>query len=256
MAKSNGVIVWQGPSQIDGAPIMLVAVGLAKPSTNEKTGGNIIQTFILRSDMSPIDAVDSGADSAICGACPHRGVVVDGKNKDRSCYVTVFQAPHGVYKTARKGKYPTVSATEFAALRAKARGGNLGVRLGSYGDPAAVPFEVWEAMLDGAPFWTGYTHQWRNCDIRFARYLMASCDAPCDKVSANILGYRTFRVHGTEDAARFAREIVCPASEEAGKKTTCDTCRACGGTAAKARVDIAIAVHGTAPKVNAYMARA
>jgi hypothetical protein len=49
-----------------------------------------------------------------------------------------------------------------------------------------------------------------------------------------------------------AREIVCPASKEAGAKTTCAACVACGGQSAKARVDVAIIVHGAASKVNAF----
>jgi len=39
-------------------------------------------------------------------------------------------------------------------------------------------------------------------------------------------------------------EVVCPASEEAGKRTPCSDCRACGGTSAKARASIVIMAHG------------
>lgn len=247
---ANGVIVWEGASQIDGAPIVLIATGLARGSANGKTGADLIQTWVLRADVSPLDAVNSGADQSICGNCPHRGQIVDGRNVGRSCYVTVFQAPRSIFAAYQRGAYDRVTPEQFATRR-----GARGVRLGSYGDPAAVPFDVWAAMLEGAPFHTGYTHQWRTADMRFARFVMASCDAPCDRVAAKILGYRTFRVRALTDEIE-AREIVCPASEEAGFKTSCDKCRACGGLSAKARADVVIAVHGAPSKVAAYQARA
>jgi imidazole glycerol phosphate synthase subunit HisF len=66
-----------------------------------------------------------------------------------------------------------------------------------------------------------------------------------------LMGYRTFRTR-TEAEALGAREIACPASDEAGNKTSCADCRACGGTAAKAKVSIAIIAHGTVGKMRNY----
>ena len=70
----QSAILWAGRSAIDGSPIALVATGLGRSSRNEKTGG-IVQTWIIRTDMSPTDAVATGADAAICGDCPHRGQI-------------------------------------------------------------------------------------------------------------------------------------------------------------------------------------
>jgi hypothetical protein len=243
----NGFIFYRGPSMLDGKPIVAIATGLkGKASRNEKTGA-LIQTFILRADMSPIDAVNTGDDVSICGDCPHRGVVVDGRNKGRSCYVTVFQAPYSVYRAFQRGVYPEVSpelAREYLAGRL--------VRLGSYGDPAAVPFAAWDTMLATVKAKTGYTHQWRMFPS-FSKYCMASCDTPEDHTEAKTHGWRTFRVRLASDELN-AREIVCPASKEAGVKTSCAACTACGGTSAKARVDIAIVAHGAVSKANAYSA--
>ncbi len=72
---ANSVLLWKGPSAIDGAPIALVATELKKASSNTKTGG-MVQTYIIRSDVSPVDAIHTGADSSIAGACPHRGDIV------------------------------------------------------------------------------------------------------------------------------------------------------------------------------------
>jgi hypothetical protein len=62
-------IIYEGPSLYDGAPIVvLVQTG----SSNRKTG-DMVQTYILRSDIDPITASRTGKDSAICGTCPHMG---------------------------------------------------------------------------------------------------------------------------------------------------------------------------------------
>jgi hypothetical protein len=241
----ESAVLWEGKSMIDGSPIALVATGLGKKSRNAKTGG-IIQTWIIRTDMSPLDAVNSGADAAICGDCPHRGFVQDGKNYGRSCYVTVFQAPHSVYKTLPKYARLTLEEGQEAFA-------DRLVRLGAYGDPAAVPFEVWATLLVRRKACTGYTHQWKRYP-EFKAFCMASCDSSFDRELARSEGWRTFRVRGENEAVE-PREVTCPASKEAGEKTNCAACKACGGLSAKAKADIVIMAHGAAPKVNAFQAR-
>lgn len=227
-----GAILYEGPSMLDGAPIVVIATGFAK-SRNEKTGA-MLQTWILRSDMHPKDATSTGADASICGTCPHRGRIDDGRNVGRSCYVLVHNAPAQVYKSYKAGKYSRDwDAGTFAGKK---------VRLGSYGDPAAVPFHVWERVLSEAAGFTGYTHQWAVAP-ELAAWVMASCDSESDRVAAKMLGFRTFRVKGKDDP-RMEREVICPASAEAGYKTNCATCQACGGNSAKAKADIVINAHG------------
>ena len=119
------------------------------------------------------------------------------------------------------------------------------IRLGSYGDPAAVPAWIWRALVRKAKGWTGYTHQWK---IRPAMHdlCMASVDNAEEYAEAKNAGWRTFRVR-TADEQLGDREIACPASDEAGNKTTCEKCRLCAGTSKPAK-DIAIIVHGTKAK--------
>lgn len=245
----NGAILYRGPSMLDGAPIVVVATGLGKSSRNEKTG-HLVQTWILRDDVSPVDAIHSGADASICGDCPHRGTIENGKNVGRSCYVTVFQAPLVVWKSVQRGLYPTLSADEARQALAGKR-----VRLGAYGDPAAVPMAVWNEALADIAAGTGYTHQWRTCDQSLKRFTMASCDTALERELANAMGWRTFRVR-TANEPVGKREVVCPASAEAGYKTNCAACVACGGFAAKAKADIVIMAHGAAGKINAFERRA
>jgi hypothetical protein len=249
--KPNGVVIYRGPSMLDGAPIIAIATGLENGSNNGKTGGGLIQTWIIREDVSPTDAVNSGDDGSVCGSgehgCRHRGKIVDGKNVGRSCYVTVFQAPLNVYKSYHRGIYPMVPEAELADIFADRM-----VRLGAYGDPAAVPFHVWQNVLAKAKAKTGYSHQWRVLAFQGLReYCMASCDTAEEREEARALGWRTFRVRAAGEALG-EREIACPASKESGHKTTCDRCIGCGGTSAKAKVDFVIIAHGSAAKVNAF----
>ena len=237
----NGIELYRGPSMLDGAPIVVIATGFAYASDNVKTG-NLIQTWILRADVSPLLAIRSGEDVSICGDCGDRGREVDGVTVDRACYVNVSQAPSSVWSTWRQGRYPTAWNASTFAGRA--------VRLGSYGDPAAVPFHVWAQVLQHAAKHTGYTHQWARFP-ELAAWCMASCDSEADRVRAKFLGFRTFRVM-VAGAPLMAREVRCPASAEAGARTTCERCIACGGNAARAKVDMAIEVHGPAGKVAAW----
>jgi hypothetical protein len=236
MPTPNGVILYEGPSKLDGAPIVVIAVGLKNGSNNTKTGA-MVQTYIIRSDVSPIEAVKTGHDASICGDCRHRG---DGTGKGRSCYVTLIHGPRGVYDGYKRGIYGKVSAFEAAELfRGKM------IRLGTYGDPTAAPEAMWTVALRHAAGWTGYTHQWRKISNRWAKLVMASADSEQDMTDAHAQGYRTFRVTHSAGENIKGLEIICPASEEAGKKTECITCKACMGTSAKAKVSIQIAAHGT-----------
>lgn len=230
MGKIHGYVIYDGPSAIDGEPIIAVVTALRK-SRNSKTG-NMVQTYILRRDLHPIEAVRTGADVSICGGCVHRG---DDTGKGRSCYVTLAHGPSNVWRSFQRGIYPVVDPADVARIVA----GRM-VRLGTYGDPAAVPLDVWQALVSQAAGWTGYSHQWRTLGREWSKLVMASADSLADRFIARDLGFRTFRVGGEQ----AANEVICPASAEAGRKTVCADCRACMGTSGKARADIVIAPHG------------
>lgn len=252
--KPNGFVIYRGPSMLDGQPIVVIATGLKTKSNNEKTGA-MVQTWILRDDISPMDATHTGDDASICGNCPYRGTIENGRNVNRACYVTVWQAPLVVWKADKRDIYPTATLDEVGALYA-----GRTIRLGSYGDPAAVPLNVWEALLSQCAGHTGYTHQWnvKGADgkrkfLALSKYVMASADNHQQMVLANSLGFRTFRVTGDDSRTdKVANEVICPASAEMDYKTNCQACKACGGTEAKAKANIVITVHGSKDKVNAH----
>lgn len=239
----KGFTLFEGASLLDGAPIVVIAT---LHTENAKTG-DMVQTWILRADMKPTDAVKTGADASICGDCKHRGAT---NGKGRSCYVNVFQAPYAVYAAWQRGVYPRAT-WEDVAQHVKGRA----IRLGAYGDPAAVPFDVWASLIaaSGSQQWTGYTHQWKRCDQRLSALVMASADTREEAELARAMGWRHFRTRLETDAL-MDREMVCPASDEGGAKLDCASCLSCHGNANGRRGSVAIIIHGDKAKTKAYIA--
>ena len=221
---------------IDGAPIVAIATQASK---NAKTGA-MIQTWIIRQDIAPHIAIKTGADASICGDCKHRGIADGSRAIGRSCYVLTHNAPRSIWEKFTRGGYDAAAdLDEIEAL-----GTGEAIRLGSYGDPAAVPVEIWQALTRNASRHTGYTHQWHRMSERVARawrpLVMASADTRDELDRARSAGWRTFRV--ADDQA--PGEILCPASKEAGQKTTCAKCSLCSGTTGPLQVTIYIPAHG------------
>lgn len=236
--NNQSYIIYQGPSLIDGQPI--VAIAQVK-SGNRKTG-DMVQTWILRSDIDPITASRTGADSSICGDCPHKGKPSNkatGQAVDRTCYVNLLFAPLGIYKAYQRGAYEAAQGHESI----RAIGLLRGVRLGSYGDPMAVPSYVWDSLTSGAEYVTAYTHQQNT----MPESIMTSADNLAQAESAWDRGERTFRVISSLDKLAKGREVLCPASEEAGHRSTCAQCKLCGGANIKAK-SVAIVAHGTSKR--------
>jgi hypothetical protein len=226
----SGFVFYDGPSLIDGAPIVAIAV---LESENDKTG-DMVQTYILRADVDPVSALRTGEDRSICGDCVHRPA------NDGACYVNVAQSVQSVYWAWFRGAYELVAPIVGARM---IQGRKL--RMGSYGDPAAVPAQFWKQLSKYAAGHTGYTHQWRKPIARGLRTLvMASADSASDRDTARSMGWRTFRVR-TADESLGAREIVCPASPEGGDRRQCVTCLACDGADRAGKVSVAIIVHGS-----------
>jgi hypothetical protein len=234
-----GAIFYRGPSLLTGDPIVGILTGLEGGSLNPKTGA-MAQAWVIRPDRAPMDAVRTGADDAICGDCALRG----RGGRDRKCYVVPWLAPMNVYRNLTTGGgYLEASWPELQAI---VEGRHL--RICAYGDPAAVPFDVWRMLLVTAAGHTAYTHQWQSCDQRLKTFAMASVDSESEFWDAREHGWRTFRVRDPEDGLIISGfgsplEVVCPASDEGHHRTTCDRCALCRGQRVPAR-SIAIFPHG------------
>lgn len=231
-----GFVIYEGPSRLDGKPIVVVATLY---SGNKKTGP-MIQTWILRRYIHPIRAAQIGADYSICGSCPLRG----RKGKDRSCYVEL-KAAASVWNAYRRGRYPRFDPKQHSW----AVSGRM-VRMGSYGDPVFAPLWAWKRLLRIARGHTGYTHQWRYPRFsRWSKYVMASTHSIAENDEARALGWRTFRAR-LPDTAVADDEIDCPASETQGHRLTCEECGACNGGSPRKR-SVSIPGHGSPSKLPA-----
>lgn len=222
-AKSpKGYILYEGPSVLDGKPIVVIAT---MKTDNSKTG-NVVQTWILRADMNPLEALAAKEDVSVCGVCPLRQSI------GGACYVTVFHSPLVVWKAWKRGAYSVDWQSSSFAGRV--------FRLGSYGDPAAVPMWVWTAATRSAAARVGYTHQLAHpkFDPAITEMCMVSAETPKGAAKAQAQGFRTFRVKSPETPS-LDGEVVCLADS---KGLTCVECRMCNGTSQGPSV--VIDVHG------------
>lgn len=231
----------------DGAPAIGEGgriLGIATFGSRNKKTGPLVQTYIIRADMDPVTAINSGADTMICGDCKHRGRQSGGTG---DCYVNAGQSVLAVFKCWKRGGYDDLTANP-REIRRRVHGQRS--RAGTYGDPAMIPAQAWEPFGLRSRNHTGYTHQWRRPEAQWARgVLMASVDTEAEKLIASIQGWRTFRVKTSDDALQ-ADEIYCPADrwpEGDPRHLTCDRCLFCDGQRESATKSVAIDVHGGAP---------
>lgn len=233
MKKPSGYIIYRGASLLDDKPIIVVAI--TGKSSNSKTG-DMIQTYILADNgKSPVESAKALDDVSVCGDCKHR------RGLGGSCYVNLGQGPRAVMDGVIRGIYALSDGynVSTAVLGRK-------VRLGTYGDPAAVPAYVWKTLLEGANSHTGYTHQWKNGKADHVKqWCMASVDTPKEAALAKMEGWRTFRVRVADGSPEYSHEMKCPASAEMNKRLTCDTCMACSGGIDSKKASVTIIVHGS-----------
>jgi len=231
ITKPSGIVLYHGPSQFDGKKIVVIATGFeASRSGNEKTGA-VIQTWIMIDKEQPITANNKGLDSSVCGNCKHRHF--------RSCYVNIANGPYQVYQAWKDGKYPEIP---LGAASYMFRG--LFVRLGSFGDPASVPINVWKSLTSYSAGWLGYTHQWKRCDTSYRQFCMASSDTIEEAQDAMKMGWKPFFVRRETDSLPQGF-FECPASAEQGKRLSCDQCGVCkGGKYRKGQGMPSIVAHG------------
>ena len=235
----TGTIIYQGQSLIDNKDIVVVFL----PKRKNKKTGNMCQVYILVLDIDPRLASKTGADYSICGDCKHRGTPTNDPNRkqaiNRTCYVKLYQGVLATYRAFKKGNYSVINNhNDIQSL-----GENQVIRLGTYGDPSAVPSYIWDSLLSKAKKHTGYTHQSKiaSADVR-ADQCMMSADSYEESKQFWSKGFRTFRVLQKNEELDAKHEVLCPASKEAGKRTTCENCVLCSGSNINAK-SVAIYQH-------------
>lgn len=236
--RRNSVVIWRGPSRYDGAQIRAV---LTFESRNEKTG-NMVQLSVLSDTVPPFGAQKTGVDRSTCGECPLRPANGGG------CYVVSYRL------TTLWDQTRNVPIVPLASVRARLKGRKL--RLGAYGDVAALPPHLVRVIVDavGARNVTGYTHGHRALGMAGIAHLrdvcMLSVETERDALIAQKHGWRTFRAK-PKGAVNLPSEITCPA---ALGKAHCVACGLCRGAALSAK-SVAIEVHGYTWKSAERVAR-
>jgi hypothetical protein len=263
--KPLGVILYQGLSNLDGQNIIVVATNVFGNKSNNEKIGDMIPIWILKRDISPLMSTTKEArtstyysDSTVCGDCKHRDL--------GSCYVTLFHGPDQVYRAFHEQRYVSYDFDKMKELFRDKK-----VRIGAYGDPAAVPMFVWDEVCGLAKNYTGYTHQWNNKKLspnyldNLKKYNMASCDTVSEQITASKMGWRTFRIrlpkidkvlksnNLTKQTVILDDEMVCPASVEGGRISSCDKCGACSGTKHGKLKNVCIVIHGADFKIDKFI---
>lgn len=221
--QNSSFKIWQGPSPFTGESISAIITNIYRKSKNPKTD-DMCQVWILSTDISPVHAVKLG-DHSVCGDC--RLMPCRATSFKESCYVArrAFQAPGNVWKYNIHLDVDMGSALEAIKLAAKP------IRLGGYGDPAMVPQNIIEELLENlksvkcTKFYTAYTHQQ---DKPFAswikQYAMASTHSLEESKQYWDEGWRTFRITDKPEASRFER--ICL---NYTKGINCADCCLCDG---------------------------
>ena len=182
------------------------------------------QLTIMPKGIKPSDAVKTGEDDAVCGDCNRRPSTAKA-NGLKPCYVNP-RAPNSIHRAYERGSYSTGIPEQLRKP----------MRLGMWGDPAAMPYEIAKGLADSAPKHTGYTHRWREFP-EFNSICMASVDTEDERLEAKELGFRTYRVRDV-GAPLMDGEIDCPEADKS-RNIQCADCGLCAGMAVKAK-DISI----------------
>ena len=209
----RGLTLYEGPSTLGPDPIVVLATGITG-SQNIKTG-DCYQVYVLLRDIHPHEARITGLDESICGDCSLKPLL---KNPDGECYVPgyMLNQPWSAWKENPE-LYPHGSLQDLPLYKP--------VRVGAYGDMAAVPhpFPFWYQQLAGFKH-LAYTSQWRTTNLQ--ALAMASVQSPAEQVDASARGYRTYRRYrGMLEL--LTKEIECPYP-----RVQCRTCLLCDGTRA------------------------
>jgi len=217
--NKNSRIIYKGKSLIDGFSIIAILSGVIARSRNPKTA-DMMQTSMLREDISPKAAKDNGAYRSVCGNCPAFLI----------CYVKGWSQA-SQWKCYKKGRIADYDPKTDVLP-------NKPLRIGEYGNPSSIPIKIWKDLLKIVPGHTGYDHRWKSIHPAWNKIVMASCGSSEDRKAAKRKGYRTYRY--LKDGDRIeSGEIKCPYTRM--NNVTCASCQLCNGKkgASDTRKDIA-----------------
>jgi len=226
-------ILYHGPAMLPYKGIITVVVFLS--DSNPKTGTCIAVAILPGDGKRAMSDRKRGLDISVCGVCPFRSIASGGKG---GCYVSAF---------ALMGYAGSASAAwKRADPYAMPESTIIPMRLGAYGDPAAIPVESFQRLMDwhGGSCW-GYTHGWRHSAAQHLRTTcMASVETGEHQAHAMNKGWRVYRIVASLQDIKATGLTLC----ESAKGIECIACGACSGTDARHDKGRAIVVHGASHK--------
>lgn len=232
----RGFILYEGPSAIGDGDVVCIAT---LESANTKTG-DMVQIWILPKDRDPLDALHEGYNDSACGQCPLQGTWDNDREQmvNRVCYVNIGQAPKQVWHSYQAGNYVRYEHKQHSFyLRSRE------IRIGAYGDPAALPTSIVKMLANVGTGWSGYSHQLFWIDQKrakaLARWLMCSCHTKAQDLEAKRRGWRTFTAI-SEGQKPPKGSIECPNQTHG---VQCIDCQLCQGTSKNAK-SVFIPSHG------------
>ena len=230
---------------VDGPNLFVVALA---PSSNGKiteSNESIIQTntysleqWEIANSKRKIKMREFFAlDASNCMDCPFSANSGTGE-----CYTHKYQQYTGFLSQLRSIKREHLTTfNEDKRTRILVLSEGRYVRFGTYGEPSLMDSTLVSQMARVASTWTGYTHQWdKDWAKTFSSWFMASVHTESEVDLADQVGFRSFLAKDKDDPVVG---VQCPASKEAGYKSTCQKCGLCSGTLGKGKKSVSINEH-------------
>jgi len=160
------------------------------------------------------------ADS-VCFDCPFRAYLkcYTHKYQQYSGFISMLKSIAREFKNVQE--VPSIHLLEKKIVEIS---NDRYIRFGTYGEPTLLPLNLVSSMVKASKSHTGYTHQWAK-KPDYAAFFMASTHNENQANMAQKIGFRSFIATDKP----LAGAVVCPASKEAGFKSTCEKCGLCSG---------------------------
>lgn len=226
-------ILYHGPAAKPYKGVITVVVFMSE--SNPKTGPCIAVAILPGDGKRAMSDRKAGLDVSVCGVCPFRSLASGGKG---GCYVSAFALMGYAGSAAAAWKRADPYAFPESTI--------LPMRLGAYGDPAAIPVDAFNRLMDwhGGSCW-GYTHGWRHSAAQHLKgTCMASVETPEHQTQAVAKGWRVYRIVASLQAIKATGLTEC----ESAKGVECIACGACSGDKARQDHGRAIVIHGASRK--------
>ena len=159
--------------------------------------------------------------ASVCFDCPFRAYLKCYTHKYKQCagFLSMLKSIAREFKNVQE--IPSIHLLEKKIVEIS---NDKYIRFGAYGEPTLIPLGLVSGMVNASKSHTGYTHQWAK-KPDYAAFFMASTHNESQANMAKKIGFRSF----IATDKKLENAVICPASNEAGFKSTCEKCGLCSG---------------------------